>query len=125
MSTAGTQEVTASYTEGSITETAKYNITVNQQQQPSGDTYSVNLSGGTYSGGSITWKSSDSHTTITQSQGNGENVVNSSYVSAPRIYKGHILSFVADTGYKLLSISITYTGTYSGNSMTAGITGWK
>ena len=37
MSTAGTQEVTASYTEGDITKTAKYNITVNQQQQPTGD----------------------------------------------------------------------------------------
>ena len=37
MSTAGTQEVTASYTEGDITKTAKYNITVNQQQQPTGN----------------------------------------------------------------------------------------
>ena len=36
MSTAGTQEVTASYTEGDITKTAKYNITVNQQQ-PTGN----------------------------------------------------------------------------------------
>ncbi len=37
MSTAGTQEVTASYTEGGVTKTAKYNITVNQQQQPTSD----------------------------------------------------------------------------------------
>ncbi len=121
MSIAGTQEVTASYTEGSITETAKYNITVNQQQQPSGDTYSVNLSGGTYSGGSITWKSSDGHTTITQTKATGTSDVSSSYISAPRIYKGHVLSFAADTGYKLLSISLTYDGSYYGNSMTAGI----
>ncbi len=120
MSTAGTQVVTASYTEGSVTETAKYNITVNEQQ-PSGDTYSVNLSAGSYSNGSITWKSSDGHTTITQTKANGGADVNSSYISEPRIYKGHVLSFVADTGYKLLSISITYSGNNMGDSMTAGI----
>lgn len=122
MSTAGTQEVTASYTEGDVTATAKYNIAVTQQSTPSGDTYSVTLSSGTYASGSITWKSSDGHTTITQTKANSDTNVNSNYISEPRIYKGHVLSFVADTGYKILSISITYSGSYKGNSMTAGTT---
>ena len=81
-------------------------------------TKTVNLSAGTYSGGSITW-TIDDKITIQQTKGVGANV-NSSYIAAPRIYRGNILSFVASNGTKIKSISITYSGSYLGSSMIAG-----
>ena len=86
-----------------------------------GDTTSgVTLSDGKYDDSYITW-TLDNVITIKQSKGNGGSAVNSSYTSAPRVYKGHILSFEAADGYKIKSISIECDGAYYGNSMTAGI----
>lgn len=86
-------------------------------------TSSLTLSGGTFSDGKITWilkDGSDNAITVQQLKGNSSTNVNSSYISAPRLYKGHVLSFTGATGYYIKSISITYDGTYCGNSMTAG-----
>ena len=84
-------------------------------------TKSVTLSGGSISGGVITWTTADGgHITVQQTQGSSSTAVNGSYISAPRVYKGHILSFTAATGYKIKSISITCNGANLGNSMTAG-----
>ena len=80
----------------------------------------VTLSSGTFSTDHITWTAADGNITITQLKGNSSTNVNSSYVSAPRVYKGHVLSFVAAEGYKINSIEITCNTTYYGNSMTAG-----
>ena len=80
----------------------------------------VTLSSGTFSTDHITWTAADGNITITQLKGNSTTNVNSSYVSAPRVYKGHVLSFVAAEGYKINSIEITCSTTYYGNSMTAG-----
>ena len=80
----------------------------------------VTLSSGTFLTDHITWTAADGNITITQLKGNSSTNVNSSYVSAPRVYKGHVLSFVAAEGYKINSIEITCNGTYYGNSMTAG-----
>ena len=80
----------------------------------------VTLSSGVFSTDHITWTAADGNITITQLKGNSSTNVNSSYVSAPRVYKGHVLSFVAAEGYKINSIEITCNGTYYGNSMTAG-----
>ena len=82
-------------------------------------TKSVTLSGGEFGDGQITW-SLDGVISITQSKGTSGTNVNSSYISAPRVYKGHILSFEAANNYAIKSISITVNGTYYGNSMTAG-----
>ena len=82
-------------------------------------TKTVDLSAGTYSDGSITW-TIDGKITIQQTKGGSQTAVNKDYISAPRIYKGQILSFVASNGTKIKSISITYSGSYYGNSMTAG-----
>lgn len=82
-------------------------------------TNSVTLSSGVFSTDHITW-TLDDVITITQRKGTSSTNVNSSYISAPRIYKGHYLSFEAATNYYLKSISITYDGSYYGNSMTAG-----
>lgn len=81
---------------------------------------SVTLSSGSFSTDHITWSAASGKITISQLKGNSSTAVNSSYVSAPRVYKGHVLSFVAADGYKINSIEITCNGTYYGNSMTAG-----
>ena len=83
-------------------------------------TEDIVLSSGSFSTDHITW--SGTSCTIQQLKGTSSNAVNSSYISAPRVYKGHVLSFVAKTGYKIKSISIKVDGTYYGNSMTAGTT---
>lgn len=82
-------------------------------------TADVVLSSGTFSTDHITWTIGDA-ITIQQLKGNSATNVNSSYISKPRIYKGHILAFEAATGYVIKSISIKCDGSYSGNSMTAG-----
>ena len=82
-------------------------------------TESVTLSGGSFADGKITW-TLGSGITIQQLKGTSSTNVNSSYISAPRVYKGHILSFSAADGYAIKSITITCSGTYLGNSMTAG-----
>lgn len=82
-------------------------------------TESVTLSAGSYDNDHITW-SSINGITVQQLQGSSGTAVNSNYISAPRLYKGHILSFTASEGYAIKSISITVSGTYYGNSMTAG-----
>ena len=80
----------------------------------------VTLSSGTNETDHITWSVADGNITIQQLKGTSSTNVNGTYVTAPRVYKGHVLSFVAAEGYKINSIEITYTGNYSGNSMTAG-----
>ena len=85
----------------------------------------VSLADGVYTGavGStpafITWTIGDA-ITITQTSGTSGTAVNSSYISGPRVYKGHILSFVASEDYRIKKISITCDGSNYGNSMTAG-----
>lgn len=117
MSTTGQQTVTASYTENGVTKTTSYTIKVNEVSQSE-----VNLPNGTFSTDHITWQTADGHTTVVQTKGNGSNAVSSNYISAPRVYKGHILSFTATTGYKIASIELKCDSTYYGNSMTAGTT---
>lgn len=82
-------------------------------------TNSVTLANGVHDGSEITW-TLDGLITIKQSKGTSSTAVNSSYISAPRVYKGHILSFEAASNYVIKGISITVTGTYYGNSMTVG-----
>ena len=83
-----------------------------------GETENITLSDGSFSTDHISW--SGTSVTIQQLKGTSSTAVNSSYISAPRVYKGHILSFEAKSGYVINSISITVSGTYYGNSMTAG-----
>ena len=85
-------------------------------------TADVTLSSGTYSTDHIVWSFADGNITIQQLKGTGSSAVNSSYIAAPRIYKGHYLSFVCSDGYAINSISIKCDGSYYGNSLTAGTT---
>ena len=79
----------------------------------------VTLSSGNFADGKITW--TESNFIVEQLKGNSSTNVNSSYISGPRLYKGHILHFGANDGYAITSITIDYNGSYKGNSMTAGI----
>lgn len=83
-------------------------------------TNNVSLANGTFSTDHITWNLNDA-VSITQTKGSASTAVNSNYISEPRVYKGHILSFVAAQDYAIKSISIGVNGNYYGNSMTAGI----
>ena len=83
-------------------------------------TEEITLSGGQYVTDHIVWNGTS--VTVQQLQGTSANAVNSSYIATPRVYKGHILSFEAKTGYAIKSITIAYETKYSGNSMTAGTT---
>ena len=83
-------------------------------------TADVTLSSGTYSTDHIVWSFADGNISIQQLKGTGSTAVNSSYIAAPRVYKGHYLSFVCSDNYTINSISIKCDGSYYGNSMTAG-----
>ena len=80
----------------------------------------VDLSKGTFASSAITWTAADGNISIQQLQGTSGTAVNSSYISAPRVYKGHILAFTCEENYTITGIEITCNGTYYGNSMTAG-----
>ena len=83
-------------------------------------TENVTLSNGTFSTDHITWMCANNGITIQQLKGTSGTAVNSSYISAPRVYKGHVLSFVGSETCKIKELQITVSGTYYGNSMTAG-----
>lgn len=71
----------------------------------------IALSNGSFDTDHITWNGTSC--SITQSKISGS-AVNSSYVSAPRMYKGHLLTFAAKPGYKISKITFTCATTYYG-----------
>ena len=114
----GTATITATSTVNT-SKTGTCTVTVSNSST-SGSSTTVDLSEGTISSNVITWVSEDGHTTITQRQGVGTNSPSSSYIANPRVYWGHILTFTADSGYKIASISITYNSNYRGSSIAIG-----
>jgi hypothetical protein len=58
--------------------------------------------------------------TVKQLQGASVTAVNTNYKAAPRLYKGHYLSFETPTGVTLNSITITYATGYAGTDLTCG-----
>ncbi len=82
----------------------------------------VSLSGGSHDGSAITWTVTDgtaTAVTVKQLKGAG-NAVNASFISAPRVYRANLLSFEASDGYAITNISITYSGSYKGSTITSG-----
>ena len=61
------------------------------------ESLNVTLSNGSYSTDHIVWSELNGKITIQQLKGSSSTAVNSSYISAPRAYKGHIFSFTAST----------------------------
>ena len=68
----------------------------------------------------IHWYAANGKIVIRQWKANSTTTVSSSYVAAPRMYKEHIMHFAAMDGYKLLGVSINYSGQYKGDSLIAG-----
>ena len=62
---------------------------------------------GTFASEQIVWEGTSC--SITQTQGSSSSKVNSSYVSAPRWYASHVISFAAKTGYVLESVVVKAT----------------
>lgn len=80
----------------------------------------VTLSAGTSSGTPlvITW--AETYWTITQNKGFSTTVVNPAYISAPRMYKGHYLSFEAPENVTFNSIVLTGVTNNLGSDKTCG-----
>ena len=123
----GTVTATANATTGTYTVTATSTVDLTKSDtctvtvtKSSGNSSDVDLSNGKIANSKITWRTEDNHCTVEQSQGSGSNAVSNSYISAPRVYKGHILRFTADDGYKISSISLKYDSNYKGANMRAG-----
>ena len=68
----------------------------------------------------IHWYAANGKIVLRQWKANSTTNVSSSYVAAPRMYKEHIMHFAAMEGYKLLGVSINYSGQYKGDSLIAG-----
>ena len=83
-------------------------------------TADVTLSGGTFNNNVITWTFANGNITIQQLKGSSSSNPNSSYISAPRVYKQNILSFVGANGYTITKIDIKYDGSYCGTTKYAG-----
>lgn len=89
----------------------------NAVEAASGD--KVQLSAGTHdgTGDTITWIM-DNLITITQNKGHSTNDVSSNYISAPRMYKGHYLSFSCVEGVTINSVAMETVNTYKGFDIT-------
>lgn len=89
----------------------------NAVEAASGD--KVQLSAGTHDGTGdiITW-TMDNLITITQNKGHSTNDVSSNYISAPRMYKGHYLSFSCVEGVTINSVAMETVNTYKGSDIT-------
>ena len=89
-----------------------------------GNQITVPLGNGIYNNETklITWWCGNGAITIQQSKATGTTAVNQTFIPAPRIYKGHILSFVCAEGIYIDEIELKYSGQYKGNSIVLGTT---
>lgn len=65
------------------------------------------LTNGTFVSRQIVWEGTSC--SITQAKGSSSTTVNSKYISAPRWYASHVISFAAKLGYVLESVVVTAT----------------
>lgn len=88
----------------------------------------IDLTKGTFVSQQIVWEGTSC--SITQAKGLSSNPVNRKYISAPRWYASHVISFAAKSGYVLESVVVTATSddyatalknsTYSNRSYATG-----
>ena len=109
MSTAGAKTVTITY-DG---ETTTGEITVKAAGSAEEKSEEIVLANGTYSvtgtNGIITW--SGTSCSFVQTKENSSSNVSSSYVSAPRWYASHKVTFTANTGYTITKVVVVCTST--------------
>lgn len=110
-----------------ITENGTYDVSkyktciVNVSEKPISYDVEVPLQNGTYNSGVITWYAGNGDIKLTQTKGNGTTGVSGSYIAAPRLYKGHILSIEGIDGVKIASVRLRYDGNYYGNDIAIGV----
>ena len=67
----------------------------------------ITLANGKFSNSTITW--SGTSCSFIQEKGKSTSAPNKSYISAPRWYKSHVISFKANAGYKITKVVVTCT----------------
>ena len=100
MSTEGTQTVTITVGE----ETLTYSIKVNPVGTIVEESETIDLSKGSYANNVITW--SGTSCTIVQSKGSATSSV-ANYLNPARWYKGHKVAFTAKEGYTITKVEVT------------------
>ena len=106
MATEGKQTVTVTVGGESVT----YEITVNPAGTVLEKNETITLANGKFVDGenpTITW--SGTSCSFVQTQGQSTIPPNNSYISGPRWYKSHVISFKANTGYKITKVVVTCT----------------
>lgn len=103
MSTEGKQTVTVTVGDESVT----YEITVNPAGTVLEKSETISLKNGNFSNNTITWNGTSC--SFVQEKGKSSNAPNSNYISAPRWYASHVITFKANSGYKITKVVVTCT----------------
>lgn len=103
MSTEGKQTVTVTVGDESVT----YEITVNPAGTVLEKSEPIILKNGKFSNSTITW--SGTSCSFVQEKGKSSTAPNSGYISAPRWYASNVITFKANSGYKITKVVVTCT----------------
>ena len=103
MSTEGKQTVTVTVGDESVT----YEITVNPAGTVLEKSEPIILKNGKFSNSTITW--SGTSCSFVQENGKSSAAPNSGYISAPRWYASNVITFKANSGYKITKVVVTCT----------------
>ena len=103
MSTEGKQTVTVTVGDESVT----YEITVNPAGTVLEKSEPIILKNGKFSNSTITW--SGTSCSFVQEKGKSSAAPNSGYISAPRWYASNVITFKANSGYKITKVVVTCT----------------
>lgn len=104
MSSEGKQTVTVTVGNESVT----YEITVNPAGTVLEKSETISLKNGKFSNKTITW-SGTSCSFVQKKGSNTDTDPNKNYIEKPRWYKGHVISFNANAGYKITKVVVVCT----------------
>ena len=104
MSTEGKQTITVTVGNESVT----YEITVNPAGTVLEKSETISLKNGKFSNRTITW-SGTSCSFVQKKGSNTDADPNKNYIEKPRWYKGHVISFNANAGYKITKVVVVCT----------------
>ena len=112
MSTEGKQTVTVTVGNESVT----YEITVNPAGTVLEKSETITLKNGKFSNSTITW--SGASCSFVQEKGKSSAAApNKNYISAPRWYASNVITFKANSGYKITKVVVTCTSNTYANAL--------
>ena len=111
MSTEGKQTVTVTVGDESVT----YEITVNPAGTVLEKSETITLANGKFSNSTITW--SGTSCSFIQEKGKSSAAPNKDYISAPRWYASNVITFKANSGYKITKVVVTCTSNTYANAL--------